>query len=65
MKNGNPSPHGPDHVNWNSELISKMRSELALEWDLFELDIPMRFKDLLRRLKQSLEEVGVYLGSQL
>lgn len=42
-----------------------MRSELALEWDLFELDIPMRFKDLLRRLKQSLEEVGVYLGSQL
>ncbi|KAI7973128.1 hypothetical protein EIK77_004405 [Talaromyces pinophilus] len=65
MKNGNPSPQGSDHVNWNGELIWKMRSELAIEWDIFEQEIPIIFKDLLRRLKKCLEEMGTYLGSQL
>lgn len=65
MKNGNPSPQGSDHVNWNGELIWKMRSELAIEWDIFEQEIPIIFKDLLRRLKKCLEDVGTYLGGQL
>ncbi|GAM43807.1 hypothetical protein TCE0_060f18920 [Talaromyces pinophilus] len=62
MKNGNPSPQGSDHVNWNGEFIWKMRSELAIEWDIFEQEIPIIFKDLLRRLKKCLEDVGTYLG---
>jgi hypothetical protein len=28
------------HINWNSEIIWKMRTELDFQWDLLEEEIP-------------------------
>ena len=39
------------HVNWNSELIWKMRMELAFQWGLVEDEIPIVFEKLLQSIK--------------
>jgi hypothetical protein len=42
------------HVNWNAELIWKMRTELAYQWDILEGEVQDVFKDLLLLIKGSL-----------
>ncbi|KAN0095627.1 hypothetical protein V8E51_016338 [Hyaloscypha variabilis] len=39
------------HVNWNSELIWKMRMELAFQWGLVEDEIPIVFEKLLQSIR--------------
>ncbi|KFY49525.1 hypothetical protein V496_09946 [Pseudogymnoascus sp. VKM F-4515 (FW-2607)] len=41
-------------VNWNAELIWKMRMEMAFQWETLEEDIPTLFKDLLQSAKAPL-----------
>ncbi|OBT81787.1 hypothetical protein VE02_09856 [Pseudogymnoascus sp. 03VT05] len=41
-------------VNWNAELIWKMRMEMAFQWETLEEDIPTMFKDLLQSAKAPL-----------
>ncbi len=42
-------------VNWNAELVWRMRSELEYQWDLVEDDIPIIFGDLIQATKAPLE----------
>jgi hypothetical protein len=39
------------HLNWNSELIWKMRTELAFQWGLVEDEIPAIFEKLLQSIR--------------
>ncbi|KAJ5639534.1 uncharacterized protein N7484_007396 [Penicillium longicatenatum] len=64
-KNGKARTLGGQLIDWNSELIWKMRMELDLQWDLFEEEIPLMFEKLgsstlkwLQCLKVHLEEHG-------
>jgi hypothetical protein len=41
-------------VNWNADLIWKMRMEMAFQWETLEEDIPTLFKDLLQSAKAPL-----------
>jgi hypothetical protein len=52
-------------VNWNAELIWKMRMELAYQWDLLEDDIPIVFENLLQSVKRRLLDLKSYLGGKL
>jgi hypothetical protein len=42
------------YVNWNAELIWKMRTELAFQWDILEEEIPRVFEQLLRPVRDRL-----------
>lgn len=41
-------------VNWNAELIWKMRMEMAFQWDILEESIPQLFQDLLQSARAPL-----------
>ena len=43
-------------VNWNQELIWKMRSELDYPWDIIEEDCPQVFEELLQALESMLKQ---------
>ena len=45
------------HVNWNAELIWKMRTELAYQWDILETEVQDTFRDLLSSVNSSLLEL--------
>lgn len=46
-----------DHVNWNSQIIWKMRSELAFQWDLVEEEIPALFEAVNKSVNEALCKV--------
>lgn len=50
-----------DHVNWNAELIWKMRSELAFQWGLVEDEIPIVFEKLLHSIRASFLDLQSHL----
>lgn len=50
-------------VNWNRELIWKMRTELEYQWDLLEETILTSFEDLLDTVKRHFREVESLLES--
>ncbi|EED22854.1 hypothetical protein TSTA_063350 [Talaromyces stipitatus ATCC 10500] len=62
MYNGNPPGRGPHAVNWNRDLIWKMRTDLKYQWKLFEEEIPTIFEKLMQRLKNNLDKLELHLG---
>lgn len=49
--------NGDDHmtrarrVNWNAELIGKMRTEMGFRWEALKQKLPTLFADLLQNIK--------------
>jgi hypothetical protein len=54
LNNGDHETPKRSYVNWNAELIWKMRTELAYQWDLLEDEIPIVFEKLLQSIKRPL-----------
>ena len=52
-------------MNWNAELIWKMRTELAYQWDLLEDDIPTVFESLCHVVKGLLLDLKAHLEGKL
>jgi len=50
-------------VNWNQELIWKMRSELEYQWDILEEEVPCVFDELLETLTTELEGLKSHIKS--
>jgi len=44
-------------VNWNQDIIWKMRSELDYQWDILEEEIPEVFDSLLRSVEEKFESL--------
>ncbi|KAH6700598.1 hypothetical protein BKA61DRAFT_705543 [Leptodontidium sp. MPI-SDFR-AT-0119] len=53
------------HLNWNSELIWKMRIELAYQWGLLEDEIPTVFETLLQSIRTSLLNLQSHLRGKI
>jgi hypothetical protein len=51
-------------VNWNAELVWKMRSELEYQWDLVEDEIPIVFRGLVQATKAPLEFLESLIRSE-
>jgi hypothetical protein len=51
LNNGDHETGKRGHLNWNSELIWKMRTELAFSWGLVEDEIPIIFDKLLQSIR--------------
>jgi hypothetical protein len=47
MHEGDNSTPKRKHVNWNSELLWKMRMELAYQWDMLEDEVQVVFEKLM------------------
>jgi len=47
MHEGDNSTSKRKHVNWNSELLWKMRMELAYQWDMLEDEVQVVFEKLM------------------
>lgn len=59
-RNGCHSTLNRPHQDWNADIIWKMRTELAWQWDILVDDVPDAFQHLLHkvdRLVASLQEV--------
>jgi hypothetical protein len=52
-------------VNWNAELIWKMRSELGIQWDLLQEEIPTVFETLLQSLSTCLTKLQSQLRGKI
>jgi hypothetical protein len=65
MNDGDHRTEKRGKVNWNAELIWKMRMELAYQWDLLEDDIPIFFTDLLQSVKRQLLDLKSHLRGKL
>lgn len=50
-------------VNWNQELIWKMRSELDFQWEVVEEEMAEIFEELLHKLESELDGFKVFLKS--
>jgi len=57
MNNGNHWTKGKDDVNWNRELIWKMRMELEDPWDSLEDAIPTTFQNLLDSVQENFRDL--------
>jgi hypothetical protein len=55
--NGDHETAGRSRVNWNQELIWKMRSELDYAWEMVEEEVPEVFDELLQTLERLLEKL--------
>ncbi len=51
---GNHSTLNRGHVDWNADIIWKMRTELELEWDIVQGEISTLFAGLLTEIKSLL-----------
>ncbi|KAM0326265.1 hypothetical protein ACHAQA_006862 [Verticillium albo-atrum] len=52
--NGKHSTSTHENVDWNSQIIWKMRMELAFQWDILEEEVPTLFKKLMEDLSKEL-----------
>ncbi|KAE9366257.1 hypothetical protein N431DRAFT_419424 [Stipitochalara longipes BDJ] len=52
------------HVNWNAELIWKMRTELAFQWGLVEDEIPIVLEKLLQSIRTCFLNLQSHLREQ-
>lgn len=50
-------------VNWNKEIIWKMRTELALQWEMVEEEMPKMFKSVEEAVDESFGEIQVTMRS--
>lgn len=50
-------------VNWNKEIIWKMRTELALQWEMVEEDMPKLFKSIEEAVDKSFGEIQATMRS--
>ncbi|KFY06936.1 hypothetical protein V492_07602 [Pseudogymnoascus sp. VKM F-4246] len=53
------------NVNWNAELIWKMRMEMAFQWETLEEDIPTLFKNLLQSAQAPLRALQSEITGEL
>lgn len=53
MNSGNHYTLKRGSVNWNADLIWKMRMELDFQWNLLEEEIPTVFKAILESITDS------------
>ena len=65
MNNGNYHTFKLGSVNWNKDLIWKMRTELEYQWDLLEETIQTSFEELLGSVKDQFRKVESLLESML
>lgn len=61
--NGSHETQKRGFVNWNQELIWKMRSELEYQWDILEDEVPRVFDELLETLRMGLEDLKSHIKS--
>jgi hypothetical protein len=61
LRNGDHYTEKRGAVNWNSELIWKMRMELEFQWGLLEDEIPVVLDGLLESIKACLLELTTHL----
>jgi len=61
--NGSHETQKRGFVNWNQELIWKMRSELEYQWDILEEEVPRVFNELLETLRMGLENFKTHIMS--
>jgi hypothetical protein len=47
-RNGKHSTSAHPNVDWNAQIIQKMRMEVAFEWDILEEEIPTLFGKLTK-----------------
>jgi hypothetical protein len=52
------------HVNWNAELIWKMKAEQAFNWDVLEDQIPEIFEALSSDIVGSLRQFGLLVNGE-
>lgn len=50
-------------VNWNKEIIWKMRTELALQWEMVEEEMPKMFKSVEEAVDESFGEIQATMRS--
>lgn len=53
------------YVNWNADLIWKMRAELAFQWETLEEEIPTLFANILQSTKIPLLELQSAIRGKL
>jgi len=63
LHNGSHETAKRDFVNWNQELIWKMRSELDYQWDILEEEVPRIFDELLETLREGLKNLKSHIMS--
>ena len=63
-KNGRARTLDGKLIDWNSELIWKMRIELDLQWDLLEEEVPIIFEKLKSSISKWLQFLKVYLEGE-
>ncbi|KAF2104448.1 hypothetical protein NA57DRAFT_70653 [Rhizodiscina lignyota] len=63
LHNGHHYTEKRGDVNWNNELIWKMRTELAFQWDMVEEEIPQLFNDVGDIVREGLDEIRASLIS--
>jgi hypothetical protein len=51
LNNGDHVTSKRGYLNWNSDLIWKMRTELAFQWGLLEEEITTVFEELLQSIR--------------
>jgi hypothetical protein len=61
---GNHSTAKRGHVNWNAELIWKMKTEQAFNWDVLEDQIPEIFESLSSNIVRSLQQFGALVNGK-
>ncbi|KAH8649442.1 hypothetical protein BGZ60DRAFT_534676 [Tricladium varicosporioides] len=61
LNNGDHITPKRGHVNWNSNLIWKMRMELEYQWELLEDEIPKVFEKLLQTINIRLLKIQSHL----
>ncbi|KAF2183055.1 hypothetical protein K469DRAFT_584335 [Zopfia rhizophila CBS 207.26] len=61
--NGNYYTEKRGDVNWNSEIIWKMRAELAYQWELVEDEIPEMFKSVEEAVDEAFGEIQATMRS--
>lgn len=63
LNNGHHYTEKRGDVNWNKEIIWKMRTELALQWEMVEEEIPKMFKSVEEAVVKSFGEIQATMRS--
>jgi hypothetical protein len=61
---GNHATGRRGHVDWNAELIWKMRAELEYQWDLVEDEVPTVCSDFSSKTTSALENLRAAVSSK-
>lgn len=64
QNNGDYKTLDGKRTNWNGELVWKMRTELDMQWDLLEEDIPVMFGKLQTSSSELFQHLKAHLESK-